>query len=1215
MWRIKNKKDKGNKMWKSGKVWFYCCGAVLTLGVSSNINLSPQNICFGDQLIHAETSSSQIFYGAPDSINEKQEAEDIGILPDSSRGYHHAIQLRNGSTTNPKKTSVTRTSDGFTALNPTSEIKSFKLSWIKEASEISLNVGNAFYINTPYSMDIELNQPLLKNKSVQVKVDATGEIFNKTSHSSNWHTAKYTGQNNGNYFESPDHSFSYDYDENTGMLTITALTDANLSKFTGLTYMLASKGSGWVPVPLSKTPYPLEGGTAGNYGQIGSGGTLTIKVGDQSTSETVTNLDDTHFSENLVQQSTDLISRGNVNLTSIARASDNFLSPLTNIIQQTNGGKVNLLDGSMDHYEFTPAKNAELVEKAKKDPYAALRFEAYIPMGSDTINKTNNSVIFSGSNPSEFQAFKNVFKNANYDDKTGKLEFDLSKDPLDWANLAKALLAIPSGSAYYDRVQLPYVKAYLQAMANENNKIGDTLYLHLYPISPQAYNPINYNNEISINAKVTNTKSKKTVSDTLTVSPVSAGEAEATKASLISQYVDAKTGKPIGEGIATIYKSLDESWTITPAIIKGYAYVSTNDHNLLDKIGLTEVINPQGTVNSGMLGKQSTILFAYTNEGTITSHFVDTKGQEIQSKRVTAGNDGSKPDLGAPEIKNYELKTGPTIPDFVAGKNQDITYIYDNKAPITYTVIDDTNGKVLEGKQPLFTGTIGTSGDTDKNIKLLGQIEKTYTERHYKIGEIKNKDLPAPTNTKGYDVEIHLTHGTTKKVVAGEDAKNSIVSPKITRTIHYQGLSSKIPKDEVQTACFDSKVTQTIDAVTGTILSESDPQWFKVGSDVDKAELESIRPPEIEGYTASLLQVPTLEVNHASQNIEVNVTYTPHPSEVKIIYRDIDVNATSDAQVLKQEIIQGHVDETFDNQLSLQKEKEALENKGYEWVHSDEQTGVYTPNVQTRYVDFKHKVLTTPDYQTKDVTQTIHYQTESGIKAAPDNLQVFHFTNGAAIDQVTKAVIKNNWSKVQTSKEVKSPLFEGYTPEIEQIKGQNYNNESKNQSLIVKYRANSQKLVVQFIDVGEVSSKDYKEGKNLSYFELKKTGKSDETYDNTQEINEKLQLLKDNGYQLIEQETGGQKGKFDHDDSKTQIYHVYLKLKKTEKPIAQSNFPTPPTTRENKPMLPRTGEQLNHQLEQIGFIILMGIGLLLGFKKGRARGVDDKKRDKFKSSK
>lgn len=191
----------------------------------------------------------------------------------------------------------------------------------------------------------------------------------------------------------------------------------------------------------------------------------------------------------------------------------------------------------------------------------------------------------------------------------------------------------------------------------------------------------------------------------------------------------------------------------------------------------------------------------------------------------------------------------------------------------------------------------------------------------------------------------------------------------------------------------------------------------------------------------------------------------------------------------------------------------------------------------------------------------------------------------------------------------------GYIPETEQIRAQNYNNESKNQSFIVKYSANSQKLVVQFIDVRGLPLEDYKEGKNLSSFELKKVGKSDETYDNTQEINEKLQLLNDKGYQLIEQDAGGQKGKFDHDDSKTQIYHVYLKLKKTEKPIAQSNIPTPPTTRENKPMLPRTGEQLNHQLEQIGFIILMGIGLLLGFKKGRARGVDDKKRDKFKSSK
>lgn len=1130
-------RNKGAKQWKSGKVWLFCIGTlVMTMGTNIT-NLSGLTSVFAPQIVQADTAkANQIIYGAPNKIDEQKETENLTPSTSEANTKPQARIARSTAATN----SVTRTSDGFTAINPTPEVKTLKVTWVKDTSEIGISVGNAFYINTPYTMDVELNKPLAKGESVQVKVEVVGEIFNSTSKSKDWHSDPYTGQNNGNYFESPDHSFSYNYDVKTGLLTITALTDANLTNFTGLTYFLSSKGSSWVPVPLNKNPYLLEGGTAGNYGQIGSGGTLSITVGDQSTSESITNLVDTYFTETLVKTTTDTILKGSVNINKDARATDNFIAPLTNIIEQTNGGTTKLLDGSMDHYVITPSKNIEMADSVKKDPYAGVRIEAYIPVGSNSKTNVNTSVIFAGSMVSDFPAFKNVFKNAKVNADTGVLEFDLSKDPKDWSNLAKALLAVPESSMYYDRVHLPYAEKFLESIATDDDKIGDTLNLHLYPVSPKVYEPINYNNAVSLNVKVTNNKSNKSVTDTLTVQPVSAGDAEATKATIMSQFVDEKTGKPIGEGLSSLYKSVDETWEVKPATIDGYAYVSTNDPDVISKIGLSETLPSSGKVTADMIGKQGSIIFAYTNEGTITSHFVDKDGKTLKEDEVTTGVNGNTPELKAADIKNYVLTSTSDIPSFIAGKNQDVTYVYDNKAPITYTAIDETTHKTLEDKQSFASGTIGTEVANETTKTLLDKITKAYQDKGYLIGEISNKELPAPADLMGYDIEIHLTHDTKQTVVDGENAKNEIVAPEVKRTIKYEGAGVKTPSSQVQKAQFDSHVTQTIDNVTGEVVSESEPTWFRVGSDIDEAQFDQITPPEIEGYTATISVVPGIKVSHDTQNTEITVNYTPNESEVKVVFRDIDSNAVEQNEVLFEQTIQGLVDEQYDNTKDYQKKLDDFISNGYELVHTDPQTGEFSASSQTIYVDLKHKVTTTADYQVKDITQTIHYTDEDGKTIASVNIQVFHFTNGAAIDQVTKQNLKDNWSAPQQSEVVTSPGVEGYSPDREQIDSETYDNTSDNQVYTVTYKPNEQKLSIHFVDVNGLTEEQYSKGQVLNEYDKNLSGKSDEIYDNHKNIQETLEKLTNLGYKLVNMDKNVMEGNYDHLDNSDQNYNVYL---------------------------------------------------------------------------
>ena len=174
---------------------------------------------------------------------------------------------------------------------------------------------------------------------------------------------------------------------------------------------------------------------------------------------------------------------------------------------------------------------------------------------------------------------------------------------------------------------------------------------------------------------------------------------------------------------------------------------------------------------------------------------------------------------------------------------------------------------------------------------------------------------------------------------------------------------------------------------------------------------------------------------------------------------------------------------------------------------------------------FTHKTALVKD--TKAVTETVHYVYENGIKAHDDVQKEVTFTKTGTKDLVTGEE-KSNWSKSQEFEELVSPDIAGYTPDKEKINSVTVSHDSKDIVKTVTYKANPQKIVVNYIDDTT--------GKTLSTKDL--NGKSDESSGYT--TSDSITSYKAQNYDLISDDTKGVELVFDHNDKVDQVYHVHL---------------------------------------------------------------------------
>ncbi|WP_407350355.1 MucBP domain-containing protein [Lactococcus garvieae] len=820
-------------------------------------------------LLMVAQTGSDVYAQVKDNAQEPKQTQHR--IPYFSPSILDDFTSKNGTAEDPTKTSVSRTSDGFTVDNPTDQVKSFEMKWIQDLSKISVDTSTAFTISTPFEMAVELNSPLRKGESVEIPLSMQGKIFN-TQGEANPSSEPNIGQNNGNYMVSDNKDFSYDYNKNTGMLKITALTDANHTQFSGMTYF---DHSNWIPLPLTMNPYPLPGGLTGNYGQKGSGGAITVSMAGQTTTETVTNLQETNFSNALVPFSEDTISKGTRTSERTAPASNNFVHALQGVIGQTHKGSGttgNVLDGSVDHYTVKPGANTKASEKAKADPWQFLRFEMFIPIGSNTqTHRPINSIVL-GSNPTQTPALKNIFKNLKYDAATDVFTFDLSKNASDYEKMADELLSDPN----FERKDIEWVKSYLLETAQSGNPELNASVLHLYFTAPESYVPINYNNKTTVTASVTNSKSNKKADVTMITNPVTAGEGLATKAGIISQYVDAATGEPLADGQSVEALESGDSYDSQPKAIEGWAYTTTNDKAVTDLLGVDNIIPAQGTVSDAMIGSYHNIVHAYTNIGSVTAHYVDTEGNSLAPDKKVLGKDKTNPEgLEAEEIENYQLVQSERIPQFEAGVDKEITFVYDNKAQLTTTVVDVTEDKELQGITPFLETELGQENNAQENKDKLDALVKSYTDKGYVLEEIVNGDLKPTDSLEGYNIEIRLSHAKNTQVVPGVNAQNKVEDKVVTQTVTYSGAEDKTPEDNVQTFTFTATVEQTLDAVTNEVISEADPFWSEAQTS------KFVKTPVIEGYTANDPFVEELEYTHESEDAIIPIEYHPEATDGK----------------------------------------------------------------------------------------------------------------------------------------------------------------------------------------------------------------------------------------------------------------------------------------------------------------------------------------------
>ena len=174
---------------------------------------------------------------------------------------------------------------------------------------------------------------------------------------------------------------------------------------------------------------------------------------------------------------------------------------------------------------------------------------------------------------------------------------------------------------------------------------------------------------------------------------------------------------------------------------------------------------------------------------------------------------------------------------------------------------------------------------------------------------------------------------------------------------------------------------------------------------------------------------------------------------------------------------------------------------------------------------FTHKTALVKD--TKAVTETVHYVYENGIKAHDDVQKEVTFTKTGTKDLVTGEE-KSNWSKSQEFEELVSPDIAGYTPDKEKINSVTVSHDSKDIVKTVTYKANPQKIVVNYIDDTT--------GKTLSTKDL--NGKSDESSGYT--TSDSITSYKAQNYDLVSDDTKGVELVFDHDDKVDQVYHVHF---------------------------------------------------------------------------
>ena len=380
---------------------------------------------------------------------------------------------------------------------------------------------------------------------------------------------------------------------------------------------------------------------------------------------------------------------------------------------------------------------------------------------------------------------------------------------------------------------------------------------------------------------------------------------------------------------------------------------------------------------------------------------------------------------------NYVDESGKLIHQTTIDGKTDQTVKVSSEVPAGWHVID--------GKVPSEV-TFTADGYPDTTIKIA-HSHTTVEPSSPKTSTDKLPDNPS----KAYPAGV------------GESDLNKT----ITRTINVTDQHGKTTTTK-QVAHLTRSAD--VDEVTGDVTY----------SDWTSGEWESVKVPEIAGYTASQAEVAAQAVTSDTKDAVVNISYTANQHKTHVNY------VTESGITIHQQTLTGTTDQSIEVPSEVPAGWHIVNGPAPSTItfgadgYSDTTVTIAHSNVTIEPTTPKTSDDKLPDNPAKaypagvgesdlnkTVTRTINVTDQNG--KTTTTKQEAHLTRSADVDEVTGKVAYSDWTTGEW-KAVKASEIAGYTPSQAEVAAQAVTSDTKDTAVNITYTANPHTTHVNYVD-------------------------------------------------------------------------------------------------------------------------------------------------------
>ena len=459
-----------------------------------------------------------------------------------------------------------------------------------------------------------------------------------------------------------------------------------------------------------------------------------------------------------------------------------------------------------------------------------------------------------------------------------------------------------------------------------------------------------------------------------------------------------------------------------------------------------------------------------TPDGKTTS----VKQTATLAKQVDFGKD-AHPVWTTGEWTNYDV---PVIPGYTASQSQVAKETVtgetkDQTIEITYTANPQTTTVVYQTEDGTPVHTTTVNGKTGQTVKVSSEVPAGW---HVVNGNVPSEITFGPDGAPKTVVTIDHSHVTvtpdTTKTTSdklpdnpGKSYPAGVGETDLNKTVTGT-IKVTMPDGQIKTILKTAKLTRTadVDEVTGAVKY----------SDWSTGYWSDYTAPVVPGYTANYPYIAGQAVTGVTQDQTIEINYTANPQTTHVNYVD------GNGKVVHATTVNGHTNQTVDvpNEVPTG------------WKLVDGQT---VPNTITfganghadTSVTIEHRhVMVTPDHPQTNGTKLPDNPAQSfhGVEASdlnktatrtikvttPDGqtktvTQTVKLTRTATVDEVTGDVSYGKWTTGQWDK-YDVPAVNGYTATQTEVAATAVDEHITDQTVNISYTANPQTTTVKYVD-------------------------------------------------------------------------------------------------------------------------------------------------------